>query len=50
MLTRICIEALLLDEELADQVWAAWDKGAIDDLIAWLAWWMIALSSLAKPT
>jgi len=27
MLTEIYIEALLVDEELADQVWAAWDKG-----------------------
>ena len=35
---------LLVDEELADQVWEAWDKGEIDDQIAWLAWWLIALS------
>jgi len=27
MLTEIYIEALLVDEELADQVWEAWDKG-----------------------
>ena len=26
---RIYIEALLVDEELADQVWEAWDKGEI---------------------
>jgi len=25
MLTEIYIEALLVDEELADQVWEAWD-------------------------
>ncbi len=25
MLTEIYIEALLVDEELADQVWLAWD-------------------------
>ena len=25
MLTKIYIEALLVDEELADQVWEAWD-------------------------
>ena len=31
MLTAIYIEALLVDEELADQVWEAWDKGEIDD-------------------
>ena len=27
MLCEIYIEALLVDEELADQVWKAWDKG-----------------------
>ena len=31
MLTKIYIEVLLVDEELADQVWEAWDKGEIDD-------------------
>ena len=50
MLTEIYIEALLADEDLADQVWEAWDAGEIDDQIGWLAWWLIALSSLAKPT
>ena len=37
MLTEIYIKALLVDEELADQVWQAWDKGEIDDRTAWLA-------------
>ncbi len=40
MLTEIYIEAF--DEELADQVWEAWDKGKIDDLTAWLAWSRVA--------
>ncbi len=31
MLTEIYIQALLVDEDLADQVWEAWDKGEIDD-------------------
>ena len=31
MLTRIYIEALLVDEELADQVWEAWYNGESDD-------------------
>ena len=48
MLTEIDIEALLLDEELADQVWEAWDKGEIDDQVAWLAWWLITIN--AKQT
>ncbi len=32
MLIEIYIEALLADEELADQVWEAWDAGEIDNL------------------
>ena len=42
MLAEIYIEALLVDEELADQVWKAWDKGEISDSIACTAWMMIA--------
>ncbi len=41
MLTRLYIEALLVDEEPADQVWGAWDAGESDDQVAWLAWWLI---------
>ena len=44
MLTEIYIEAPLVDENLADQVWEAWDKGGIDDQMAWLTWWLITLS------
>ena len=43
MLTQIYTEALLVDEELADQIYEAWDKGEIDDQAAWLAWMMIAM-------
>lgn len=42
MLTRLYIEALLLDEELANQVWEAWDKEEIDELTATLAWWLVS--------
>ncbi len=28
---EIYIEALIVDEKLADQVWEAWDAGDIDD-------------------
>ena len=42
MLTEIYIEALLVDEKLADQVWEAWDKGDIDDINAILAWLAVA--------
>ncbi len=45
MLTEIYIEALLINEELADQVWEAWDKGAIDDQVAWLGWWLITINA-----
>ena len=43
MLTRLYIEALLVDEELADQVWEAWNKGEIDDQCAVIAWLLIAI-------
>ena len=38
MLTEIYIEALLVDEELADQVWEAWFAREIDDLVASILW------------
>ena len=43
MLSEIYIEALLVDEELADAVWEAWDEGEIDDWFALLAWWLLAI-------
>ena len=42
MLTETYIEALLVNEELADQVWEAWDAGVIDDQAAYIAWILIA--------
>jgi hypothetical protein len=42
MLTEIYIEALLVDEDLADQVWEAWDRGDISTYWAAWMWWMIA--------
>ena len=44
MLTELYIDALLVNEELADRVWEAWDAGEIDDQIACIAWLMIAES------
>ena len=38
MLTELYIEALLVDEELADLVWEAWDGGLIPDELAEMAW------------
>ena len=41
MLSRLYIEALLVDEVLADLVWYMWDAGVIDDELAALAWLML---------
>ena len=38
MLTELYIEALLVDEELADQVWELWDARLIPEREAALAW------------
>jgi len=47
MLTEVYVEALLVDEELADMVWEAWHAGLIpDDEAAW-AWWSIFNRSIA---
>lgn len=41
MLTRLYIEALLADEEPADQVWELWDAWVITDELAARAYWRI---------
>jgi len=41
-LIEIYVEALLVNEELADLVWEAWDKGEIDDQGVCIAWMLIA--------
>jgi len=38
MLTELYIEALLVDEDLAEQVWELWNVGIIPDELAALAW------------
>ena len=38
MLTELYIEALLADENLADQVWELWNAGDITDEITASAW------------
>ncbi len=43
MLTKIYIEALQFDEELADMVWEAWDGGDVSDETACIAWMLIAM-------
>ena len=41
MLTETYIEALLVDRDLADQVWEALDVGIIPDDLAAIAWWLV---------
>jgi hypothetical protein len=43
MLTEHYIQALLVDEDLADLVWELWDQGAIDDELAAIAWMLLAV-------
>jgi len=44
MLIEIYIEALLVNEEMADQVWELWNARIIpDDVAAW-AWCILAAS------
>ena len=42
MLAELFIEALLIDEELADLVWEAWDVGLIPNEMVALAWLLLA--------
>ncbi len=42
MLTEVYIEAMLVNQELVDQVWEAWDGGEISDFWASWFWWTIA--------
>jgi hypothetical protein len=43
MLTEAYISALLVDEELADQVWGLGDAGALTYETAYMAWMIIAI-------
>ena len=47
MLTEIYIEALIADEELADQVWEAWNVGEISTFRAAWMWIAVARMSVA---
>jgi hypothetical protein len=48
-LTELYIESLLVDDDLADQVWYMWDVGVIDDELAAIAWLLIVTFSLKNP-
>jgi len=45
MLTELYIDALLVDDEMADLVWELSAAGLISDDLAAMAWFMIALRS-----
>ena len=44
MLTKLYIEALLADEDMADQVWGLWNAGVITDDLAGMAWFIVAMT------
>ena len=48
MLTKLYIEALLVDEALADEVWALWDLGLISDDLAAYAWYTLAICAYGQ--
>ncbi len=50
MLTAIYIEALLANEELADQVWEAWDAENVSDAQAEIFWSLIVLAAQSSAT
>jgi hypothetical protein len=47
MLCQAYVEALLVDEQLADQVWELWHDGATDDETAYIAWMLIAQTKIS---
>jgi len=49
MLTNIYIEALLVDEEAADQVWEAWNDQTLNDEAACIAWMYIGFIRNRSP-
>ena len=48
MLTELYIEALLVDEDLADLVWEAWDSGVINNDLAAIALLLLAAFLVEK--
>ena len=45
MLTEFYTEVLLVDEELADQVWEAWDTREADDETTCVSWMLVAMKT-----
>ena len=49
MLIESYIGALLVDKDLADQVWELWNSGLIDNEISTASWGLIAISFGEQP-
>ena len=49
MLCEIYVEGLLVNEELADQVWKLWYVGLVSDELAAVAWLVISQEKWAMP-
>ena len=49
MLTELYIEALLVDEELDNQIWYVWESCVIDDELATIEWFLTATSCAFSP-
>jgi hypothetical protein len=45
MLVDLCVEALLVDKDLADQVWYAWDAREISNEEAERRWILLGAST-----
>ena len=41
MLVILYAETLLMNENLADQVWELWDAGIVTDEVAAIAWFIL---------
>lgn len=44
MLTQLYMEALLVDERLADAMWELWDAGLISNTVALIGWIFVITS------
>ena len=43
---QLYVEALLIDPNLADQIWESWNFGVISDDTATWAWWLCIVGSI----
>ena len=50
MLTETYIDALLVDEALADLVWELWDRRVIGDELAAWAWWLLVTDGTGQTS